>query len=211
MRRLPVYFLLDTSGSMYGEPIEALNNALSGMINQLRSDPQAAETLWISIITFDRSIRELMPLTPLETFVLPSIVCPESGPTFTGRALEVLYHKVKQDIRKTTPDQKGDWLPLLFLFTDGKPSDVQLYQDMTRKMGELNFGTIVACAAGPRADHTTLLALTPHVVQLDTTDSSTLKQFFTWVSDAIENGNKSQGVSDEVELPPPPAAIHLVI
>jgi uncharacterized protein YegL len=41
MRRLPVYFLLDTSGSMNGEPIQALNNALSGMINTLRSDAQA--------------------------------------------------------------------------------------------------------------------------------------------------------------------------
>ncbi|GAB6009692.1 vWA domain-containing protein [Dysgonomonas reticulitermitis] len=54
MRRLPVYFLLDTSGSMNGEPIQALNNALSGMINSLRSDAQASETLWVSIITFDR-------------------------------------------------------------------------------------------------------------------------------------------------------------
>ena len=27
MRRLPVYLLLDTSGSMYGEPIEAAKNA----------------------------------------------------------------------------------------------------------------------------------------------------------------------------------------
>ncbi len=36
MRRLPVYFLLDTSGSMNGEPIQSLNNALSGMISSLR-------------------------------------------------------------------------------------------------------------------------------------------------------------------------------
>ena len=54
MRRLPVYFLLDISGSMRGEPIQALNNSLSGMINTLRSDAQASETLWISIITFGR-------------------------------------------------------------------------------------------------------------------------------------------------------------
>ena len=65
MRRLPVYFLLDTSGSMNGEPIQALNNALSGMINNLRSDAQAAETLWISIITFDREVKEIVPLTAL--------------------------------------------------------------------------------------------------------------------------------------------------
>ena len=59
MRRLPVYFLLDTSGSMYGEPIQALNNALSGMINTLRSDAQALDSLWISIITFDREVKEI--------------------------------------------------------------------------------------------------------------------------------------------------------
>ena len=61
MRRLPVYFLLDTSGSMYGEPIQALNNALSGMIYSLRTDAQAQETLWISIVTFDREVKEIIP------------------------------------------------------------------------------------------------------------------------------------------------------
>ena len=30
MRRLPVYLLLDTSGSMYGEPIEAVKNGVVG-------------------------------------------------------------------------------------------------------------------------------------------------------------------------------------
>ena len=87
MRRLPVYFLLDTSGSMYGEPIEALNNALSGMINTLRTDAQALDSLWISIITFDREVREIVPLTELASFQLPSISCPQSGPTHTVLAL----------------------------------------------------------------------------------------------------------------------------
>lgn len=211
MRRLPVYFLLDTSGSMNGEPIQALNNALSGMINNLRSDAQAAETLWISIITFDREIKEIVPLTSLETFQLPEITCPESGPTFTGKALEVLYEKVGKEIRKGSPTQKGDWRPLLFLFTDGKPSDLQLYSEMIPKIQSVNFGAIVACAAGHSADNTKLLQLTNDVVHLDTADSTTLKQFFKWVSDTIEQGNKSMGTTDNVALPPPPSEVHLVI
>ena len=97
MRRLPVYFLLDTSGSMNGEPIQALNNAMSGMINTLRSDAQASESLWISIITFDREVNEIAPLTELPSFQLPEIVCPQSGPTFTGKALEMLYDKVNKE------------------------------------------------------------------------------------------------------------------
>ena len=127
MRRLPVYFLLDTSGSMNGEPIQALNNALSGMINSLRSDAQASETLWISIITFDRVVNEISPLTELPLFQLPEITCPQSGPTNTGKALELLFEKVTNEVKKGSPTQKGDWRQLLFVFTDGKPSDIQLY------------------------------------------------------------------------------------
>jgi uncharacterized protein YegL len=211
MRRLPVYFLLDTSGSMNGEPIQALNNALSGMVNNLRSDAQASETLWISIITFDRVVNEVAPLTELPSFQIPEVICPPSGPTNTGKALEVLYEKVNLEVRKGTPTQKGDWRPLLFIFTDGKPSDPLLYSEMIPKIKSLNFGAIVGCAAGTLADNSKLKELTDTVVHLDTADSSTLKQFFKWVSDTIEQGNKSMGTTDTVTMPPPPAEVHLVI
>ena len=211
MRRLPVYFLLDTSGSMNGEPIQALNNALSGMINTLRSDAQATETLWISIITFDREVKEVAPLAELPSFQLPEIVCPRSGPTNTGKALELLYEKVNKEIRKGNPTQKGDWRPLLFIFTDGKPSDLMLYSEMIPKIKSLNFGAIVGCAAGTLSDNSKLKELTDTVVHLETADSSTLKQFFKWVSDTIEQGNKSMGTTDTVAMPPPPSEVHLVI
>jgi uncharacterized protein YegL len=211
MRRLPVYFLLDTSGSMYGEPIEALNNALSGMISALRSDAQALDSLWISIITFDREVTELVPLTELAAFQLPQITCPQSGPTHTGQALQMLEKIVKRDIKKSTPDQKGDWKPLLFLFTDGKPSDLMLYRDTIPKVKALNFGAMVCCAAGSLADDSMLKELTSDVVHLDSADSATLKQFFKWVSETIEQGNKSQGTGESVALPPPPPEIIVVV
>jgi uncharacterized protein YegL len=211
MRRLPVYFLLDTSGSMNGEPIQALNNALRGMINTLRSDAQASESLWISIITFDREVNEVVNLIDLSSFQLPEIVCPQSGPTNTGKALEFLFDKVRTEVRKGTAEQKGDWRPLLFVFTDGKPSDSQLYTEMTPKIRALNFASIIGCAAGSLADNSKLKDLCDSVVHLDTADSSTLKQFFKWVSDTIEQGNKSMGTTDVVVLPPPPAEVQIVI
>ena len=211
MRRLPVYFLLDTSGSMNGEPIQSLNNALSGMISSLRTDAQAAETLWISIITFDREIKEVAPLTDLPSFALQEIVCPQSGPTFTGKALELLELKIKKEIRIGNANQKGDWKPLLFLITDGKPSDPMLYEEMISKIKKLNFGVIVGCAVGKLADDSELKKITDNVVHLATADSSTLKQFFRWVSDTIEQGNKSMGTVDEVALPPPPIEVIQVI
>lgn len=211
MRRLPVYFLLDTSGSMNGEPIEALNNSLNGMISSLRSDPQALDSLWLSIITFDREVNELVPLTELVHFQLPQIKCPDSGPTHLGKGLELLFSKVNKDVSKGTAEKKGDWRPLLFLFTDGKPSDLMLYRDMIPKIKSLNFATIIACAAGHKASDIILKELTDTVVHLDNADSSTMKQFFKWVSDAIDQGNKSMGTTEGLSLPPPPDEIHLVI
>lgn len=181
------------------------------MINTLRTDAQALDSLWISMITFNRDIKELMPLTELVNFQLPDITCPQSGPTHTGQALELLYEKVQADVQKSTSTQKGDWRPLLFLFTDGKPSDLMLYRNMIPKIQALNFGAIVACAAGHAANDQLLKELTDTVIHLDTADSNTLKQFFKWVSDTIEQGNKSMGTVESISLPPPPPDIHLVI
>jgi uncharacterized protein YegL len=211
MRRLPVYFLLDTSGSMYGEPIQALNNALSGMINTLRTDAQALDSLWISIVTFDREVREIVPLTELVNFQLPEITCPQSGPTNTGAGLDFIINKVNVDVIKSTPNQKGDWKPLLFVFTDGKPSDIQFYREKIPQIKALNFGSVVGCAAGNMANDDMLKELTHNVVHLDSADSSTLKQFFKWVSETIEQGSKSQGTGESMELPPPPSEITVVI
>lgn len=211
MRRLPVYFLLDTSGSMRGEPIQALNNALSGMINTLRSDAQALDSLWISIVTYDREVKEIAPLTELVSFQLPEITCPQSGPTNTGAGLEFVIQKVKKDVIKGSSTQKGDWKPLLFVFTDGKPSDLQLYREKIIEIKNLNFGAVVGCAAGLKADDVILKELTDNVVHLDSADSSTLKQFFKWVSETIEQGNKSQGTGESITLPPPPSEITVVI
>ena len=211
MRRLPVYFLLDTSGKMNGEPIQALNNALSGMIWSLRSEPNAVGSVWISIITFSNEVKEIVPLTDLENFQLPEITCPRSGPRLTGKAMGFLYDKVKNDIQKSSPTQKGDWKPLLFLFTIGSPNDMSDFTLMIPQIKSLNFGVIVSCAAGYIKDDKLLKELTDNVVHLDTADGSTLKQFFKWVSDTIEQGNKSMGTTDKVLMPPPPSEVHLVI
>src|SRR5690606_29247476 len=134
----------------------------------------------------------------------PEITCPQSGPTNTGKGLEMIYEKVNSEVRKGNENQKGDWRPLLFLFTDGKPSDIQLYREMVPKIRSINFAAIVGCAAGQLADDTMLKELTDNVVHLDTADTGTLKQFFKWVSDTIEQSNKSMGTVESVALPPPP-------
>ena len=84
MRRLPVYLLVDTSGSMHGEAIEAVRNGLQVLVSALRQDPYALETAYLSVIAFNSEARQLTPLTELMSFQVPDIQA--SGTTALGGA-----------------------------------------------------------------------------------------------------------------------------
>lgn len=86
-RRLPVYLVLDVSGSMQGEPIQAVRNGVQVLVSALRQDPNALETAYLSVIAFDEQARQLVPLTDLATFQPPDL---QVGTTTSlGDALKV--------------------------------------------------------------------------------------------------------------------------
>lgn len=212
MRRLPVYLLLDTSGSMYGEPIEAVKNGMQVLVNTLRQDPYALETAYLSVITFNSTAQQVQPLTELSSFQQPEISA--GGCTALGEALALLANKVDQEVTKTTAEVKGDWKPLVFIMTDGEPTDsLQKGLDEFKKR---KFGMVVACAAGQAANTNTLKQITESVVQLDNADSNTIKAFFKWVSASVSAGSmKVDETGSEMgtlsELPPPPSEINIVV
>lgn len=212
MRRLPVYLLLDVSGSMSGEPIEAVKTGVQTLVSTLRQDPYALETAFLSVITFDTSARQVAPLTELANFQTPSISA--SGTTALGEALGLLAERVEVEVAKTTAEVKGDWKPLIFIMTDGVPTDD--WQRGVERLKKVRTGIIVACAAGQGADTSVLKQITEVVVQLDTADSSTIKAFFKWVSASVSTGSQKvdQGQKEVTglgDLPPPPPEVNVVL
>lgn len=211
VRRLPVYLALDTSGSMRGEPIQAVNVGLQAFLASLRQNPFALESVHLCIVTFDGKVNQVLPLTPLDAVNLPEITCPESGPTFLGEALHTICDMVARDIRVTSAEQKGDWRPLLFIMTDGKPSDTEAYNQAIGRVQQARFGTVVACAAGPKSTPDQLKQLTDHVVSLDQMDSTGFSKFFQWVTVAVTASTTSAGTQASTELPPPPPEVQIVL
>jgi uncharacterized protein YegL len=212
MRRLPVYLLLDTSGSMSGEPIEAVKNGVQIMISSLRQNPQAIETAYLSVITFDNSARQIIPLTDLSSFQMLDIQA--TGTTALGDALKVVSNCIDNEVAKTTHETKGDWKPLVFIMTDGVPTDN--WQSGLNEFKKRKVAFTIACAAGDGADTNLLKQITDNVVSLDTADSQSISKFFAWVSASIgvssskveESGKEVAGLN---ELPPPPAELNIVV
>ncbi|WP_323640330.1 vWA domain-containing protein [Pectobacterium polonicum] len=212
MRRLPVYLLLDTSGSMHGEPIEAVKNGVQTLLTTLRQDPYALETAYVSVITFDTSARQVVPLTDLLTFKSPDLVA--NGTTALGEALSLVAQAIEREVQKTTAETKGDWRPLVFIMTDGAPTD-----DWRKGVADFKAartGVVVACAAGQVAETKVLQEITEIVLQLDTADSNAIKAFFKWVSASISVGSQKveSGKKDVIgldDLPPPPPEVNVVL
>lgn len=209
-RRLPVYLLLDTSGSMMGEPIEAVRQGVKALLTELRGDPQALETAYLSVILFDSQARQVTPLTELLSFKEPQIDA--GGATALGGALEVLLDSVNNEVRKSTAEQKGDWRPLVFILTDGSPTDIATFNRVVPDVRSAKIANIIACAAGADADTTYLKQITDNVLMMNNLSPGDLAQFFKWVSGSIKMSSKSldSAPGANIELPPPPAGFVVV-
>lgn len=208
-RRLPIYLLLDTSGSMSGEPIAAVQNGVQMLASALQNDPQALETAYLSIITFESSANQVSPLTELSQFMPPQLTA--GGCTALGEALTLVSKCADKEVVKNTPDTKGDWKPMVFIMSDGMPTDE--INDGLAEFKKRKWGMVVGCAVA--CDPGALKQITENIVQLSTADAESIKAYFKWVSQSITTNSRSVGATNQEissldQLPPPPPEITIL-
>ncbi len=215
-RRLPIYLLLDTSGSMSGAPIEAMNQGVQLLHKELMNDPSAIETVYIAVITFDSQAKMLTPLTELTQFTPPTLST--GGSTSLGMALRLLNDSLNQDILANKPDVKGDYKPLVFLLTDGQPTDSwEEDADSIKNRTQQKVATIIALGCGGGVNQNTLKRITDVVMMMDNITADQITQFFKWVSQSVSTTSKvaqTAGAGEgQADLPPPPpaAGIRIVV
>lgn len=205
MRRLPVYLLLDCSESMAGPGIEELQKGVARLIQELESDPQALETAWLSIIAFSGKAEVLLPLSEISTFRIPSLDV-RTG-TSLGGALRLLVKSIKNDLKRTTSEEKGDLRPLVFLFSDGQPTDSWENACAELKLLDgMKIANFYAFGCGIDADLSVLNRITDIVFTMKDLSPDVWQKLFVWLSASVSAASIAVGADNEdgvpINLPP---------
>jgi uncharacterized protein YegL len=210
-RRFPIYLVLDVSSSMEGAPIAAVNGALAEFAAALKTDPQVLETAWVSVITFDSEARRAVPLTEAGAFHAPALEA--TGYTAMGAALRLLGDAIDADVRTRGSDTRGDWKPLVFLLTDGCPTD-----DWDAELAEFRARgrsvNLIAVGCGPAVDTDVLARITPNVMVSADLSTEKIRSFFRFVTQSIRTASRAYSSSPGdpgAPLLAKPEGFHLVL
>lgn len=185
-RKLPVYILIDSSSSMTGEPIQAVNNGVKLLIRALRKNPQALEMVSLSFIEYNSIANVLLPMTKLPQVQEP--VFKAEGSTSLGAGLDLLADSLKKDVvmGDKKREEKGDYKPLVFHLTDGYPNDD--WENALSRFDRRRVNFILSCGV-PGADRSVLERVSgspEYVLELESASEEELSKFFKYVTYTIE-------------------------
>ena len=189
MRRLPIYFLIDISESMVGDQIQQVEEGMATIIKAIKQDPHAIETVWISIIVFAGQAKTLVPLQEVVSFYPPKF--PIGSGTSLSNGLGHLMYELQKNTVKTTYEVKGDWKPIIFLFTDGTPTDDTTISINQWKQNWSKTANLIAIAFGDNIDTSILAQLTDNVLLFNNSTTEDYAKFFKWVTDSIKTSSIS--------------------
>ena len=201
-RALPVFLLVDVSGSMSGEKIATVNTALREMIATFRNIKNPKGIIKLCIITFGNN--EAKVIKPL------SIIKQEDAFELTaggGTPMGMAFEKLNELINDETIITKRDYTPTAILISDGLPTDFRGAKDSVESIisswGPLNelvneekrSSKIIRLATGigDDADYNVLKAFVNNseIPVIKANDNGTITNFFKWVTMSVSTRSVS--------------------
>lgn len=195
--RCPCILLLDTSGSMKGEPITQLNEGLTTFKDELAADALAQKRVEVALITFG-PVQVHNEFQTADQFQPPTLAT--TGDTPMGAAIQLALTLLEQ--RKQTYKSNGIsyYRPWVFLITDGAPTDA--WKEVAKRVHfEEEAKKLSFFAVGVEGAHFDILE------QIAVRKPLKLKELrfrdlFVWLSNSLSAVSRSN-VDDQVQLQNP--------
>jgi uncharacterized protein YegL len=183
-KTMVLFFVIDTSGSMGGSKIGAVNTAIEEVVPALRevSAENADAIIKVAVLDFSSGTRWITQNGPVESDKFLWNYIDAAGVTDLGAACRELNTKLSH--KAFMQEAAGSFAPVIFLLSDGGPTDdfdaglaVLKQNDWYKVAGK------IAIAIGDDADKRVLEQFTgTSETVLEVHDAKTLKRLITLVA-----------------------------
>jgi uncharacterized protein YegL len=184
-RVMDFFFIVDTSGSMDGDKIGTVNSAIDEAIPLLKSisDDNPDAEIKVAVLEFSSGAEWVTAGGPLELGDFSWNHMDAGGVTDLGAAYGELADKLSVS-HGFMQEATGSLAPVLFLLSDGSPTDnYQVHLKKLKQIGWYKEAIKVAIAIGSDADRDVLREFTGNTETVLTAyDASTLRKIIRFVS-----------------------------
>jgi uncharacterized protein YegL len=183
-RTMVLFFIVDTSGSMDGDKIGAVNTAVREVVPEIRdiSNENADALIKIAVLEFSSGVKWHTPNGPVDSNDYNWSNLDAAGTTDFGAMCRALNENLST--KAFMAEATGSFAPALFLLSDGEPTDD--WQSELEKLKQNNWfkaAVKVALAIGDSADHDVLKAFTGSIeTVIDVKNKAMLIKMIKFVS-----------------------------
>ena len=195
-----LFFIIDTSGSMAGTRIGAVNSAIEQTLEKLRemnADSADAE-IEVALLEFSSGARWLTPNGPMKVENYYWSDLDADGLTDMGEAFRMLEEKLHKS-SGFMQRASGSYAPVLFLMSDGEPTDdYKSGLSVLQQNNWYKYAIKVAVAIGDDANTDVLKEFTGNIEAVVTVHTpEALRKMIRFVSiTSSQIGSKSQPMQD---------------
>ncbi len=200
--RCPCVLLLDTSGSMKGAPIAALNEGIKSFKQDLVKDTLASKRVEVAVVTFDSNVVVAQDFVTADQFDPPTLTA--QGYTHMGAAIHQALDMIQARKEQYRANGIVYYRPWVFMITDGEPQGepedvVKIAADRIKEDEESK--RVVFFAVG--VENANMTRLGEIVVRTPVKlKGLNFVDMFQWLSRSMQAVSHSK-VGDQVALPPP--------